>query len=79
MAQSYSAQRIYNSPRESDIRVQSARCLYSVWFNDDECTLIGPGVRETITSNLHDFDSDEDKAIYLVLLFENGLWPEDDD
>lgn len=78
MAQSYSAQRIFDSHRESDIRVTSARCLYTIWSNQDECMLIGPGVQETTTlEGLPTFDSDEDRAIYLVLLFENGLWPDD--
>jgi hypothetical protein len=78
MSQSYHAQRIYNSPRESDVRVTSARCLYSVWFNDGECTVVGPGVQETTPmDSFPKFENDEDAAIYAVLLFENGLWPED--
>lgn len=78
MAQSYAAQRVYDSNDESDIRVMSARCQYTVWFNRDECTLVGPGVRETQQlDDLPKFDSDEDRAIYIVLLFENGLWPDE--
>ncbi|MCK5644186.1 MAG: hypothetical protein KAJ19_25530 [Gammaproteobacteria bacterium] len=78
MAQSYTAQKIYSNDKEEEVQVCSARCRYMVWLSDGEVSLFGPGVRETSEGEDYErFDSFEDFAIHTVLLFENGLWPED--
>jgi len=82
MSQSYQSARIFSNDREQEAHVQSARCRYQVWISNGEVSLFGPGVREVcdegeMIPNLDNFDSFEDFAIYIVLLFENGLWPEE--
>lgn len=78
MSQTYMAQRIYSNDREEEVQVVSARCLYRVWLSDGEISLFGPGVQETSDEEDYEkYDSFEDFAIHVVLLFENGLWPRD--
>lgn len=58
------------------ISVRSKLCLYTVWLDEDYTRLVGPGVDETDESAmLPEFDSIEDTAIYIVMLFESGLFP----
>ena len=76
MAQSYQAQKHYTSEVENEYFVMSARCRYEVWIESDEITLRGPGVHESSDrEEIPSFISHEDLAIYIVLMFENGLWP----
>ncbi len=76
MTQSYMAQKIYSNDREEEVQVTSARCRYMVWLSGGEVSLFGPGVRESSDEEDYEkFDSFEDFAIHVVLLFENGLWP----
>ena len=77
MTQSYSASKIYSNDREREAMVHSKRCQYTVWLSNDRVSLRGPGVDESCSAHeLPMFDSFEDLAIHIVLLFENGLWPE---
>ena len=79
MPQSYRASLLFSGERETELQVQSDKCLYYVWLNEEEVSLRGPGVRESSgVDDLPDTNGkldDEDFAILLVLLFENGLWP----
>jgi hypothetical protein len=77
MSQTYTAQKLHSSDKEREIQVCSKRCRYLVWINDEDISLFGPGVREKAETFEQQFESSEDLAIYTVLLFENGLWPED--
>ena len=78
MSQTYVAQRIYSSDRTHEVQVCSKLCRYMVWVADDEVSLHGPGVSERTEGEDYDrFDNFEDYAIHIVLLFENGLWPEE--
>ena len=82
MSQSYQAARVFSNNNEQEAHVSSARCRYQAWISNGEVSLFGPGVREScdeaeMNPGLSDFDSFEDFAVYIVLLFENGLWPED--
>ena len=81
MTQRYVATKMFQSDTERELQVQSSKCLYFVWINEEEVTLRGPGVREgsdveSLPKTNGKLD-DEDFAIMLVLLFENGLWPEE--
>lgn len=74
--QSYSAHEVYSSDDEKEFVVTSTRCLYKVWISEGEVSLTGPGVDESEDIGLDPkFDSAEDFAIYIVLMFESGLWP----
>lgn len=79
MNQQYSARLVYTSDSEREVQVTSAKCHYWIWLSEEDCTLRGPGVREN--SQVDELPKtggkldDEDFAILLVLLFENGLWP----
>lgn len=76
VSQAYSAQKMFKSDAEAEVNVQSAKCHYLVWLNEDECTLRGPGVRESGSlPHIGGKMDDEDFAVLIVLLFENGLWP----
>jgi len=78
MTQSYSATKIYSNDREKEARVHSNRCLYTVWLSHGKVSLAGPGVDECcLAHELPLFDSFEDLAVYVTILFENGLWPEE--
>jgi len=78
MTQSYTAQKLYSSDREAEAQVLSKNCRYIVWKSGDEIFLQGPGVNEQANIDLSFlFDSFEDFAIHIVLLFENGLWPQE--
>lgn len=60
--------------RPKQINVTSSRCRYCVLIDNDYIELLGPGVREHEEDlTLPDFDSLEDTAIYLVMLFESNL------
>ena len=74
--QTYNAMRDYVSEGESRVHVFTSKCQYRIWLTQDEVSLEGPGVQESAERVLS-FDSLEDEAVYFVLLFENGLWPED--
>lgn len=77
MSQRYSASKMFVNDAEREVQVSSDKCQYWVWINEEEVTVRGPGVRESgelpIVNGKLD---DEDFAIFVVLLFENGLWPE---
>ena len=76
MSQSYRAQKIYDNDRERQAQVQSNNCQYTVWLSGNTISLIGPGVNESSAADEFPiFDSFEDLAVQVVLLFENGLWP----
>lgn len=76
--QNYFSRKIYSSEGTSEILVSSDRCRYAVWIEPDSITIRGPGVNEKTEGEEHPaFDSVEDLAIYLILLFESGLWPGD--
>jgi hypothetical protein len=76
MSQQYSAQEIFTSEQECELRVSSAKCQYYLWINGESATLRGPGVRENGTFPKTNGKLDnEDFAILIILLFENGLWP----
>jgi len=78
MTQTYTANKIYSSDKEAEAQVLSKNCRYVVWKSNGEIFLYGPGVQEvTDDEGLKGFDSFEDFAIHVVLLFENGLWPEE--
>ena len=78
MTQKYSANKMYASDAEREVQVTSDKCQYWVWINDEEITLRGPGVREAGTfPETNGKLDDEDFAIFVVMLFENGLWPEE--
>ncbi len=78
MTQTYQSQKIYDNDEEREAIVMSKRCRYTVWLARGEVSLRGPGVVETSPADeLPFFDSFEDLAIHVVLLFENGLWPKD--
>lgn len=63
---------------EKLVQVSSKLCRYSVLFDEQNSsvTILGPGVRESSEMKEPEFDSLEDAAIYYILLFESGLWPE---
>lgn len=67
---------IYKGSKETEIQVISSRCRYTVWFARGVISLRGPGVRETADIE-QEFDSLEEYAMMIVLLFENNLWPEE--
>ena len=77
MSQKYTAHSMFAGENEREVVIESDKCRYWVWINEDEATIRGPGVRET-----GDFPEtngkldDEDFAILIIMLFENGLWPE---
>ncbi len=76
--QTYSARQQYTSEDSHEILVSSSRCLYKVWMSDEDIQLLGPGVNETSEADsFPQFDSLEDLAIHIVMLFESGLWPKD--
>jgi hypothetical protein len=78
VSQSYTSQRHFSSEIEVELFVSSSRCRYRVWIQSDEVTLLGPGVNEQADrDNLPQFDTFEDLGVYLVLMFESGLWPEE--
>lgn len=79
MTQSYNAQRQrFGEEHEIFVTVTSKNCSYQVTFRGDDIWLQGPGVNEhTEGDSFPPFESFEDFAIHIVLLFENGLWPED--
>lgn len=78
MSQNYTAQKLRQDSEGAEVQVCSKLCRYLVRINEDEIGLLGPGVSEkTEAFEDLDFGADEDLAIYVVLLFENGLWPED--
>lgn len=78
MTQSYISNKVYSNDREREARVMSKRCLYQVWLSGSEISLRGPGVSEDGPADEFEmFESFEDLAIQVVLLFENGLWPKD--
>lgn len=78
MSQRYSANKVFTSDAEREVQVASEKCQYWIWINEEEATLRGPGVREvgSFPKTIGKLD-DEDFAIFVVMLFENGLWPED--
>lgn len=78
MSQQYRAHTVFKSELEHEVQVQSSKCLYFVWINEDEAQVRGPGVREEgeLPHTGGKMDS-EDFAILLIVLFENGLWPGD--
>ena len=80
MSQRYSASLIFKSETEREIQVASDKCQYWIWLNGESATLRGPGVREqgSFPKTEGKLD-DEDFAVLIVLLFENGLWPGEDD
>ncbi len=79
MTQTYTAHQVFSSDRENEVQIHSSKCQYFIWINEDEATLRGPGVRENgeLPKTNGKMDN-EDFAILIVLLFENGLWPQED-
>ena len=78
MSQSYSANNFFASEVEAEVLVQSSKCRYHIWITADDVTLVGPGVNETGDFPTMEGKLDnEDFAIFVVMLFENGLWPEE--
>ncbi len=78
MTQSYTARKVYSNAEERRAFVTSTRCQYTVWLSEDIVSLDGPGVDESSDDEDFDrFDNFEDFALHIVLLFENGLWPEE--
>lgn len=76
--QRYEATRTLNpDEHEKLVIVTSKLCQYRVLLDETETiTLLGPGVNESSDRSEIEFDNLEDAAIYYVLLFESGLWPE---
>jgi hypothetical protein len=75
--QRYEASRTINPDEHQKlVLVTSKLCRYSVLFEEEMVQLIGPGVSEMSDRSDTEFDSLEDAAIYYVLLFESGLWPD---
>lgn len=73
--QAYSATRVDSD--EKIVLVRSKLCQYKITVEEGLVFLEGPGVDEEADMADLYFDNLEDAAIYYVLLFENGLWPED--
>lgn len=74
--QSYHAHKLYDSEEEIELLVSSNRCQYKVWISEGEVSLAGPGVDESEDIGADPrFEDVEDFALYIVLMFENGLWP----
>lgn len=79
MSQSYHAQHRRTMNKDSShLEVSSSLCTYQVFLANEHILLVGPGVSEDLEGHTFPhFESKEDFAIYLVILWENGLWPED--
>lgn len=79
MSQYYRASLHFVGDGDKEVLVESAKCRYQVWLGEDEVALSGPGVDELSSlESLPDTGGkmdDEDFAVLVVLLFENGLWP----
>ena len=78
MSQHYFTNRHYRNEEECEVIVRSDRCAYEVWISEGEISLSGPGVNETAElDSFPDIETSEDLALIAVLMFENGIWPEE--
>lgn len=74
--QSYQAFTRFRGEEETEIKVSSSRCFYDIWIKEEEITIKGPGVDETFYPDESTFtlpDDKEDRAIFLIICFENGM------